>query len=323
MSSDGHDHPSHPAAPREGEDWEEWEITLLIAACPSNQDYDSRRPWVIELADLIGRSPSSVSMHLGNVWSAKAGRGLPHAAGLIRIVYERFRGRDGALLEAAAMIRAGLYETAPSPRVEARVPIVVVGVPVDLDARRDAEMDLPLSEPELVIRNLEVSARSMFPSAEVPNGSVVAYRRFGSLWYGLLLAYQLAIAYPEVAGWLVNQAQQILGPSAQRTKSAEYAVDGRQVAIADQVIAQRLPKFRIESLSEHDRVTFAARLGLLKSMRTWKPTAERLELFAKESGDAERERVGKYLGIDASRLSNSDTMMLQDLVADGLDRGVL
>lgn len=323
MSSGGGNGPPHLIAPRDGDTWEEWEITLLIAECPANQDYDSRRPWVIELADLIGRTPSSVSMHLGNVWSAKDGKGLTHAAGLIRVVYDRFRGKDDALLAAAASIRAELYGVAPSPRIELRLSIASAGAPIDLDARRDSEMDLPATEYELALRNLVESTRTMFPSVEVPEGTVVAYRRFGSLWCGLLVVAQLAIAYPDITRWLVEEARRILGTLAHRTESANYVLDGRQVAIADQVIAQRLPKFHFELLSAHDRITFAARLGLLKSMRSWKPSAERLELFAKESGDAERARVGKYLGIDASRLGNRDTMMLQDLVADGLDRGVL
>ncbi|MGB7123395.1 MAG: hypothetical protein WBE40_00845 [Thermoplasmata archaeon] len=323
MNSEGGDGIPHLIATRDGDPWEEWEITLLIAQCPANQDYDSRRPWVIELADLIGRTPSSVSMHLGNVWSAKDGKGLPHAAGLIKVVYQRFRGQEDALLAAAAAIRTDLYKVVPSPRVEFRLPIVSVGVPVDLDARRDAEMDLPEGEYEVALRNLEKNARVLFPSAEVPDGSVVAYRRFGSLWCGLLIVAQLAITYPDVARWLVEEARRILGATAQQTKSAESVVDGTQIAIADRVIAERLPKFHFELLSEHDRVTFAARLSLLKSMRSWNPSAERLELFVKENGDAERARVGKYLGIDASRLRNRDTMMLQELVADGLKRGVL
>jgi len=323
MNPEGGDDTPHFIAPRDGDPWEEWEITLLIAECPANQDYDSRRPWVIELADLIGRTPSSVSMHLGNVWSAKDGKGLTHAAGLIKVVYDRFRGNEDALLTAAASIRAELYEVAPSPRVEFRLPIVSAGVQIDLDTRRDAEMDLPATDYELALRNLEAGTKTRYPSAAVPDGSVIAYRRFGSLWCGLLVVAQLAIAYPEVARWLIAEARRILGTPAQRTKSADYALDGKQLAIADQVIAQRLPKFHFELLSEHDRITFAARLALLKSMRSWKPSAERLELFAKESGDAERARVGKYLGIDASRLGNRDTMMLQDLVADGLGRGVL
>jgi hypothetical protein len=323
MDSEGNDGPPHLIAPREGELWEEWEVTLLLAQCPANQNYDSRRPWVIELADLTGRSPSSVSMLLGNVWSAKNGKGLPHAADVIKEVYQKFRGRDDALLAAAAGIRANLYEVVPSPRVELRLPIISAGVLVDLDARRDAEMDLPLAEVEVALQNLESAVKVIIPLAEVPDGSVVAYRRFGTLWCGLLISVQLAIAYPDLARWLVEEARRILGGSAPETRSSGYVVDGKQLAIADMVISQRLPKMKLEQFTEHDRVTLAARLGLLKSMRNWNPTQERLELFGKQSGDAERERVGKYLGIDASRLRNRDTMMLQELVEDGIERGVL
>jgi hypothetical protein len=311
----------HPS--REGSPWEDWELILLLAACPrNNQNYDSRRGWVVELADLVGRSSASVSMHLGNVWSLKNGRGLTHSSDRLGEIYRRFHGQELDLLRAAATIRVGLYELAPSPRIELALPVTLEVIPEDIEERRDAEMALPQSDVELAVQGLLRETQARFPDPELAENSTVPYRRYGSLACGLLILVQLAIAYPEETRQLVEQVRRLFGHRAEVSKSAQDLIDGNKVAFADQAILDRLPGFHLHHLTGEDRVTLSSRLALLRSMRNWRPSAARLELYSTESADIERRSIGGYLGIDATRLCNRCTIMLEVLVQDGKARHV-
>lgn len=286
---------------RDGEPWEEYELIVTLAACPPQvQDYDSTRPWVIELADLLGRSPGAISKRFGNFFTLKTGdqAGLAHASRLTRQVFERYVGREDELFHDAREIRARLYEEGSTPRVEVNV--------------SDEEADV-----------LQERLQALFPEARLPPDTVIVYRRAGSWWVGLLIVAQVALVYREDVRDLLRAAIDILGGKVRRSPTVDLVLEMKDVALAERIIRRRAPEFHPEQLSEKDRITLALRLSSLPSLRKWRPTRKRLEFFSRASRDREKDRVGGYFGIDAARLCDRCLMMLLDLLDEALATGKL
>lgn len=270
-----------------------------MAACPTDsQDYDSRRDWVVEVADLLGRSPGALSMHFGNFFSARTGgkAGLTHAGKLVDQVTEEFRDRPDLLQKEAARIRRELYAESVSPRVE---------------------QEVTAEEADTLQRKLEES----FAEARLPAKSIVIYRRPGSIWLGILILTQIVLLYPDETKEFLRMALNVLNRVTVRTSGVTYALEGDQIGLAEAEIRRLAPKFHAEQLTPGDRVSLALRLPRLKSLKRWKPSQQRLELFGKASSVAERARVDEYYGIDSKGLCNSCLLMLIDALEDGLTSG--
>lgn len=288
-----------PGRPWEPEDlWTEEEITVLLASCPPDtQNYRAGDPWVVELADLLGRSPAAISFHLGNIFTLKqAGRGLAHVGGLTAQVFEKYRGREDALQEEAARLRREYFRSVVSPRLEKHLE--------EAEARR-----------------LERELRERFPEARLPADTYIIYSYGGSVWLGILVTVQTALLYPREAAKLFQLALEILGKVDQRTPAVGEVLDVRTVELAEREIHALAPRFHTSDLSPTDRVTLALRLHGLKSLKRWRPSATRLELYVGAEEAAERARIKTYFRIDPSRLCRTCLVMLLDVLDDALATG--
>ncbi|HEV2520002.1 MAG TPA: hypothetical protein VGX00_05205 [Thermoplasmata archaeon] len=274
------------------------EIILALAACPNeSQGYNANDDWVIELADLIGRSPSAVSFHLANIWALKnPGHGLANVGKKTSEVFEKYRGRDELLAHEAAQIRESLFAGLPSPRVEL--------------ATSSGEAD-----------RLDKELFERFPEARLKPGSIIIYRYSGTDHVGVLYPLFFALLHPEETAELLRRVAQVLGDAARWNRSAEDALDGRTVEIAEREIVTRAPSLHYSELSSKDRVKLALRMRGWRTLKRWKPSTARLELFISTEETAERQRVGKALGIDASRLCRRCLMMLSDALQSERRRG--
>lgn len=278
--------------------WTEEEITLLLAACPADsQNYRASSPWVIEIADLLGRTPAAISFHLGNIFALKrAGHGLENVGGLTERVYEKYRGKEDQLQREASRLRKEYFPKIISPRLEKRT---------DEDEGRRLKEEL--------LRK--------FPEARLPADTYVVYEYRGSLWLGVLVTLQTALLYPTETAALFRLARAILGPPNKETPAVEEVLDGRTVELAERQIHSLAPRFHTSDLDPADRVTLALRLQGLKSLKRWKPNASRLELYVGAEEEAERERIRTYFRIDPTRLCRTCLMMLLDVLDDALATG--
>lgn len=119
------------------DEWSDDEIILALAACPrKKQSYSPRHKNVIDLADLMGRTPGAVSLHFANISNLihGQGHGKTHVGARTRELFEEFKGRDAELQANAAEIRRRYLERGPHLREPVSVipvltDVVVVSVP--------------------------------------------------------------------------------------------------------------------------------------------------------------------------------------------------
>lgn len=278
--------------------WTEEEVTVLLASCPTDtQNYRAEEPWVVELADLLRRTPAAISFHLGNLFTLKqAGRGLPHVGGLTARVFEKYHGREDALHEEAARLRKEYFRKVVSPRLEKHVD--------EEEATR-----------------LEKELKERFPEARLPPDTYIIYDYRGSIWVGVLVTIQTALLYPKEAAALFRRAIEILGPLGRRTPAVQEVLDERTVELAERQIHALAPRFHTSDLVAVDRVTLALRLNGLKSLKRWRPRATRLDLYVGAEETAEKARIRTYFRIDPSGLCRTCLMMLLDVLDDALATG--
>jgi hypothetical protein len=283
---------------RDRELWTEEEVTVVLASCPPDtQNYRPEAQWVRELADLLDRTPGAISMHLGNIFSQKRpGHGLGHLGRTTIRVYQRYLTHRADLQHDAALLRQRYFNRLVSPRVETHV----------------TESEANRLEKELLRR---------FPEAHLPAGSVILYRYPGSVWFGVLLPVYLVLVYPNEAKVALRIAIDILGAAIRRTRGVEEVLDGQIVELAERQIADRAPKFHSHELSERDRLTLALHLPTLMSLKRWKPTPRRLELYTSVNEATERMRIGAYFHIDTTKLCRRCVMMLLDALDNALATG--
>jgi hypothetical protein len=261
------------------------------------QNYDERRPWVREIADFLGRSPASISFHLGNIASAKSpGHGLKHVGKVFESVVDRYRNNPRELQLEAARLRRAKFSKLASPRLE-----------------RD------FTQEEALVAESELERR--FPEARLPPDSIILYRYKGSVWLGVMATIQTALVYPQETANLFRVALDVLGSTAKRNPAAECALDGRTIELAEREIVNRAPKFHYSELESNDRVTLALRLPGLRSLRRWRARARRLEFFSSPDLREERTRIQTYFRIDASKLCVTCVQMLLDALDDALATG--
>ena len=112
-------HTSHKTRPSQkfGLEWSREEMILALAlyitpkVLPDKKDFK-----VIELSQLIGRTPSSVALRLANFRAVESegGRGMSHSPLLARKVWQEFQGRREMLEEEASRIRKKFLLDIPS-----------------------------------------------------------------------------------------------------------------------------------------------------------------------------------------------------------------
>lgn len=106
--------------PQHGMPWSREELTVAWEACPKDfQRYGPRDPRVIEVAELLGRSPGAVSRIFGNLWwfYSRGTLGLAHGSRIADQVVAAYGNDLGHLAEVAFDLRAGLVRESPWPRL--------------------------------------------------------------------------------------------------------------------------------------------------------------------------------------------------------------
>ena len=105
---------------RYGQPWADDELLVAWEACPKDfQRYGSRDPKVVEVAELLGRSPAAVSRIFGNFWWVYSGHslGLPHASHSVERVVTEYGNDPTALAKQSFEARAGRVKRSVWPRV--------------------------------------------------------------------------------------------------------------------------------------------------------------------------------------------------------------
>lgn len=275
------------------DEWSDDEIILALATCPrKRQSYSPRDKNVIDLADLIGRTPGAVSLHFANISHLIHGRphGKTHVGARTRELFNEFKGRDTELQANAAEIRRRYLERDPTPRLEQQVP-----------KERGHQLTLDVFQ----------AAREN----DVPEESVHTYEREGSWYFGVLVQLPLILAqYRDQTSAFLRWLRERLGDGASRSKGFDLAVNGKWQELADDVISSELPMFHVEELKPEDRITLALRLDRGGTVKGWKPTKGRLRLLASMDREAERQRIAAYLKIDTAGICDMCLLMLIYLV---------
>ena len=273
--------------------WTENEIILAIAACPRDkQSYSPRHPEVIELADLLGRTPGAVSHHFANISHLIHGgdHGETHVGKLTRVVFERFQGKEDELHRRAAEIRGSLMVRDSTPRVERESP-----------QERSEQLTLEVFEGAA--------------SHGLPEDSIRVYEREGSFHWGAILEVgRVILKYPVQAAEFLRWLSKKLGDGLEKSLGFELASRGKWEELAVGLLAQNAPGLHLDEFDGRDRITLA--LGPLVSGRfkNWKPLRRHFDLLRGMNRAAERGRVASYLNIRANHLCDNCLLMLRDLV---------
>ena len=219
-----------------------------------------------------------------------------HVGGLTAQVFDKYSGREDELRDEAARLRRYYFRKVVSPRLEKHLD--------DVEAKR-----------------LEQELRRRFPEARLPPDTYIVYDYRGSVWLGVLVTIQTALLYPREATELFRLAIEILGSVDKRTAAVDEVLDGRTVELAERQIHALAPRFHTSDLTPTDRVTLALRLHGLKSLKRWRPTASRLELYIGAEEEAEKARIKAYFRVNPSHLCRACLMMLVDVLDDALATG--
>jgi hypothetical protein len=281
------------------DEWSDDEIILAIASCPrEKQSYSPRHRNVIELADLIGRTPGAVSLHFANISHLIFGgaHGKTHVGERTRELFEEYRGREAELQARASEIRKRLMAQDFTPRVEKQV-------------SRDATQQLTLD------------AFAAAKEIGLPQGTVETYEREGSWFFGVLMKLGPVVAsHPEQASRFANWLLEKLGRDASVSVGFTLAGAGKWRDLVDGVLSVEAPELHEPELSPKDRLTLAIRIQNSGYLRRWKPTKGHLQLLSTMDRSAEKARVGRYLHIDAGHLCDMCLLMLKDFVDHSLKK---
>jgi hypothetical protein len=273
--------------------WTDDEIVLAIAACPrEKQSYSPRHKNVIELADLIGRTPAAVSHHFANISHLIFGgsHGEPHVGARTRELFLEYKGRDGELQSRAAEIRRRLMGEDFTPR---------------------AENEISKAE----TKQLTLDLFQALAEFRIPEGSVQTYEREGSWHFGVLVGLAKALQpEPSAVTSFLKWVQSRLGKGAVESKGFILGLAGMWQEISDGIVSTHAPQLHPSELEPRDRITLALLLSELGTMRRWKPNKRHMELLVSMDRTAERARVGEYLNINATHLCDHCLLLLQDLV---------
>jgi hypothetical protein len=270
-----------PITTRSGRPWDEDELLVVLHALPEGrQDYSPRHRFVVELAVLLDRTPGAVSLHLANYVFLRDGapHGKSHVGATIRAVFDEYYPRQEILAKRAEAVRARLVSRSLVPRVEG-----------DPTGKRRAQQ---LVE-DLEARVSEVGA---------PPEAVLAYRRKGSDYPGLLVAIIWVLSNPDaVRDWL-GAAADVLRGAQTKSEGATTILAGESDSLPSKILERDIPGFHPEELSSADALKLARKIIDLGPLGAWRLTKKRLERLKSTRPVDLRSAIGQYFGIDASRL---------------------
>jgi len=126
---------------------------LIVAwdACPKDsQRYNQRDPRVLDLAQLLGRSPSSIDRIFANFWWTWSGgtQGLENSGTLEQAVVEQYIDNLDSLAKDASRIRRERVEGCLWPRIMLVLP--------------EGQAGIPLSKLAPLLRSLSLAPRQLY-----------------------------------------------------------------------------------------------------------------------------------------------------------------
>ena len=290
---------SHFGAPkgRGGRPWDQEELLVVLRSLPRAlrggvQDYSPRHEFVIELADLLNRTPGAISLRLANFVFLKLGpgHGKSHVGASTRAVYDEYAGRDQLIERRAEEARRGFAARSLTPRVEIQVRTIPEGV----DQIRTLRYEL---------------SRLQADPAEF-----LVYDRQGTDYVGLLTGLGLTIRNPElVKNWLSVALELWRRLDPYKNVGAEDALESRPDDLARKVLLRDVPGIHTEELGDQDARKLASRILDIGPLGPWRLSRRRIDRMRHEAGEI-KSRVGRFFGIDPGRLCSFCAMKLLTLV---------
>jgi len=288
--------------------WTREELIIAYDACPKrNQAYGPTSPLVREVADLVGRTPSAVSLIFGNLWAARTdgSHGLVHASKLISEVVEEYGHDFQKLRHDALQLRGRRIPRALTPRLE-------VYSQSDYSPLADSEVQAAARESGLTEDQFFVTTRS---------GSTVV--DVGILLESLLTA---------TTGWLaitstIELVRRLLhrhppsdhsGFTVTRSRTWAQIEGGQTRQVEREVLQFYLPGFPTGRLDSADRTRLAGYLALMRGVqRTELPSSHvnSTELSGATRGRPfKRASLERLLGISLEDVPENRLKELSDLV---------
>jgi hypothetical protein len=237
--------------------WTREELIMAYDACPKrNQAYGPSAPVVREVADLIGRTPSAVSLIFGNLWSARThgAHGLVHASKLIAAVVDHYGDDFQKLRRDALRLRGERIPRVLTPRLEVY----------------SASDDPPVSEDDVRVAARQSGlSQSQFFVTTRPGSAVVDV--------GVLLEALLTVT----TGWLaiattIDLIRRLINRRGRNSRSAFTVTKSRTWAqieqgqtrrVEQEVLQFYLPGFPVGRLASADRTRMAGYLALIRGVQ--------------------------------------------------------
>jgi hypothetical protein len=288
--------------------WQKDEWILAYDVCPKvNQSYGPDAPFVIELADLLGRTPAAVSRAFGNLWAAQTNgrKGLKNRSHLADEVVSEYQDNLRALHSDALRLREMRVPHALTPRLEV--------------VSNDPTTPITAQEVHEAAAASGLDSRLYFVTTR--RGSFV-------LDTGTFLEALLA----GTTGWLaITQTIQLIkdklrerhgrqtGPSVELvSRTWQDIEEGNPARVEERVIRFYLGDTKIDKLSADDR---ARLVGFLSFLRGTRPIKLPMESSA-VAGLSEhalgrpfsRSTLQRTLRLDLTSASNELVKKLSDLV---------
>jgi hypothetical protein len=288
--------------------WTFEECVVAWAACPkSKQSYGPAHPIVIEVADLLGRTPAAVSLKFANLWAThtKGERGFSHTSHNAKAVVSEYRGQYERLHDDAERLRTELFEVGPTIRAERTLPA-------------DTAPSIgPLIVERLLFRHgWSASYVEFLPPARVAallRTEPLRFRRAGSGIEGLLFPFSWVLQHPVETLDIAGGAYQLLGKRIRESVAFRYARERKLDSVLTHELSVRIPDLDVTALVPADRKTLAARLVELKVTRVL--TTKSIERMADRLDvTAERRRVREFFMIDADELPRLSLALLTSVI---------
>jgi hypothetical protein len=286
---------SHFGAPRGrgGRPWDEEELLVVLRSLPRAlrggvQDYSPRHEFVIELADLLNRTPGAISLRLANFVFLKLGpgHGKSHVGASTRAVYDEYAGREKLVERRAEEARRAFAGRSLTPRVEVQV-------------RTLSDVD-----------DQAKTLRTELSRLQADPAEFLIYDRPGTDYVGLLTALAWTINNPDlVKSWLTTALElwKRLNPS--KNVGAEDALGPRPDDLARKVLLRDVPGIHTEELGDQDVRKLASRILDLGPLGPWRLSRKRIDRMRREAVEI-KSRVGRFFGIDPGRLCSFCAMKL-------------
>ncbi|MCI4341954.1 MAG: hypothetical protein L3K11_06270 [Thermoplasmata archaeon] len=261
---------------------------------------------VLDVADLLGRRPSAVSLKFANLWSthSRGLRGFRHTGRTAIAVVEEFRGREEELHRQAERIRAQMMAEGRTIRAE-----------VAREGESTPEVSLV---GETAVPTVAFSHIRAFIDAPPDRDAAlltepIRIRRSGTWHDVVVLPLKWVINNPAIASSLAGAVLRDLGDRAKESASFALVRNRETGRLAEAQLHRLIPALHITDVRPSDRIPLLVKLGELKV-----PTIRLSKSIERRAGSlvpsAERPRVEAFFHIRARELCPTCVALLTSIV---------